>query len=174
MSEIELPSPSQAPSRGTIPPIAVGESHPARVRPLEDNVVLYLKPRPERMAGSLLVMPGNRQAKGNGAREAIVLATGPGWRLRGGRGPLVTTEVEPGQCVVVDEKAGQDWSLDVSQPRTNPSGCEWESFPVPTKHERPGGCYRVVRADEILFELVDQRPEDDALELDYGAGRRAT
>ena len=28
--------------------------------------------------------------------------------------------------------------------------------------------YRMVRADEILFALPDQRPEDEALELDYG------
>jgi co-chaperonin GroES (HSP10) len=151
---------------------AAGDSHPSRIRPLDDNVLLYLKPRPERMSGSLLVLPANRQGKANGVREAIVLATGPGWRLRDGRGPLVPTEVEPGMCVVVDERAGQDWSLDVAKPRTNPRGCSWESFPVPTKHERPGGEYRMVRADEILFELPDQRPEYEALELDYGEQRR--
>lgn len=172
----DLPSPNQAPPAPSIPPIAlepIGDTHPSRVRPLDDNVLLYLKPRPERISsGSLLVMPANRQAKANGAREAIVLASGPGWRLRGGRGPLVPTEVEPGQCVVVDEKAGQDWSLDVAKPRTNPHGCAWASFPVPTQHERVGGEYRMVRADEILFHLEDQRPEDEALELDYGDGRR--
>jgi len=177
---LELPSPSQAPPAPSIPPlfdVLAGdeprESHPSRVRPLEDNVLLYLKPRPERMTGSLIALPQNRAGKSNGAREAIVLATGPGWRLRGGRGPLAPTEVEPGQCVVVDAKAGQDWALDVAKPRTNPRGCTWESFPVPTALERPGGEYRMVRADEILFELVDQRPEDEALELDYGdLGRR--
>lgn len=149
------------------------ETHPSRVRPLEDNVLLYLKPRPTRMAGSLIELPQNRAGRPTGAREGIVLATGPGWRLRGGRGPLVPTEVEPGQCVVVDAKAGQDWALDVAKPRTNPRGCSWESFPVPTELERVGGEYRMVRADEILFELPDQRPEDEALELDYGElGRR--
>lgn len=151
------------------------ETHPSRVRPLEDNVLLYLKPRPSRMAGGLLTLPQNRAGRLTGAREAIVLATGPGWRLRGGRGPLVPTEVEPGQCVVVDAKAGQDWALDVGKPRTNPKGCTWASFPVPTELERVGGEYRMVRADEILFELPDQRPEDEALELDYGeSGGRGT
>lgn len=170
--ELQLPSPSQAPPA---PPIELVDPlaeprgcHPSSVRPLEDNVLLYLKPKPERMTGSSIVLPANRGKKNNGAREAIVLATGPGWRLRGGRGPLVATEVEPGMCVVVDQLAGQDWSLDVGKPRTNPRGCTWESFPVPTALERPGGEYRMVRADEILCELVDQRPEDEALELDYG------
>jgi co-chaperonin GroES (HSP10) len=171
VDELELPSPSQAPPAPSIP--AIGETHPSRIRPLEDNVVLYLKPRPERMVGSLLTLPQNRSGKSNGAREGIVLASGPGWRLRGGRGPLVPTGVEPGDCVVVDAKAGQDWSLDVGKPRTNPKGCSWESFPVPTELERPGGEYRVVRADEILMVLEGQRPEDEALELDYGdLGRR--
>lgn len=173
---LELPSPSQRPAAATIPPlfdILAGdeptESHPTSVRPLADNVLLYLKPRPERMTGSLLVMPATRGQKANGAREAIVLASGPGWRLRDGRGPLVPTGVEPGQCVVVDAKAGQDWALDVAKPRTNPRGCEWQSFPVPTVHERQGGEYRMVRADEILMVLESQRPEDEALELDLGA-----
>ncbi len=178
--EIELPSPSQAPPKpwreidelkmvaDTIP----RETHPSRIRPLDDNVLLYLKPRPSRMAGGLLTLPQNRSGRSNGAREAIVLATGPGWRLRGGRGPLVPTEVQSGQCVVVDSKAGQDWAFDVGKPRTNPNGCTWETFPVPTEHERVGGEYRMVRADEILFELTDQRPEDEALELDYGDGGR--
>lgn len=166
-------APESAHDTDPAPPMPAGETYPGFVRPLQDNVLIYLKPRPERMAGSLLTLPQNRSKKANGAREAIVLASGPGYRLRGGRGPLVPTEVEPGQCVVVDERAGQDWSLDVAKPRTNPNGCQWESFPVPTKHERPGGEYRMVRADEILFVLDDQRPEDDALELDYGElGRR--
>lgn len=173
---LELPSPSQSPPkpwREAESESVPRETHPSRVRPLDDNVLLYLKPRPKRMAGSLIELPGNRAGRPTGAREAIVLATGPGWRLRGGRGPLVPTEVEPGQCVVVDAKAGQDWSLDVAKPRTNPNGCSWQSFPVPTAHERVGGEYRMVRADEILFELPDQRPEDEALELDYGElGRR--
>lgn len=147
-----------------------GETHQSRVRPFSDNVLLYLKPLPERMAGSLIALPSTRGSKPNGAREAIVVASGPGWRLRGGRGPLVPTEVEPGECVVVDTKAGQDWSFDVAKPRTNPQGCEWTSFPVPVQHERPGGCYRMVRADEILFVVESQRPEDEALELDYGTG----
>jgi co-chaperonin GroES (HSP10) len=147
-------------------------AHPSRVRPLDDNVLLYLKPRPERMAGSRLILPATRAGKATGAREAIVLATGPGWRLRGGRGPLVPTGVEPGQCVVVDARAGQDWALDVGKPRTNPIGCQWTSFPVPCDLERPGGEYRIVRADEILFELVDQTPEAEALELDL-SGRGA-
>jgi len=166
-----VPSPEAAAS---VPELAerraamLGETHQSQVRPLADNVLIYLKPRPERMHGSSIVLPGNRRAKSNGAREAIVIASGPGWRLRGGRGPLVPTEVEPGQCVIVDERAGQDWSFDVAKPRTNPRGCQWASFPVPTVHERPGGEYRMVRADEILGELVDQRPEAEALELDYG------
>lgn len=150
------------------PPMPAGESHPSQIRPTQDNVLLYLKPRPERMAGGLLTLPQNRSGKSNGAREAIVLATGPGWRLRGGRGPLVETGVSPGDCVVVDAKAGQDWALDVGKPRTNPVGCQWESFPVPTELERPGGEYRMVRADEILFVLEGKRPEDEATELDYG------
>jgi co-chaperonin GroES (HSP10) len=156
-------------------PAPAGDTHPSRIRPLEDNVLLYLKPRPSQMAGSLLTLPQNRAGRSTGAREAIVLATGPGWRLRGGRGPIVPTEVEPGDCVAVDSKAGQDWALDVGKPRTNPRGCSWDSFPVPTELERIGGEYRMVRADEILFVIESQRPEDEALELDYGElGARGT
>lgn len=177
----DLPSPSQhpAPDGQTIPPLpldllAGGETHPGQVRPLQDNVLLYLKPRPERLAGSVIALPANRGKRSNGAREAIVLASGPGHRLRNGTGPLVPTGVEPGQVVVVDELAGQDWALNPSKPRTNPRGCAWGSFPVPTALERPGGEYRMVRADEILMQLVDKRPEDEATELDYGVreGRR--
>ena len=147
----------------------MSESHPSRIRPTQDNVLLYLKPLPRALAGSTIALPENRRSRSNGAREAIVLASGPGHRLRNGTGPLVPTGVEAGEVVVVDARAGQDWSLDVAKPRTNPQGCEWESFPVPTHLERPGGCYRMVRADEILMVLADKRPEDEASELDYGS-----
>lgn len=144
------------------------ESHPSAVRPLQDNVLVYLKPKPTRSSTGALVLPQNRGKRGTAPREAIVLATGPGWRLRDGRGPLVPVEVQAGECVVVDEMAGQDWAFDVSKPRGNPKGCQWDAFPVPTVHERVGGEYRMVRADECLVVLESQRPEDEALELEYG------
>lgn len=135
------------------------------VRPTQDNVLVWLKPRAATTSSGLVALPGNRQARGNGVREAVVLASGPGYRLRNGTGPLQPNETRPGMVVLVDERAGQDWSLDVSVPRHNPAGAEWL---------QDGAELRMVReSGEILSIVDDATPESPAREWQYGdLGRR--
>ncbi len=132
-----------------------------RVRPTQDNVLVYLKPRASETSSGLVALPGNRAAKGNGVREAVVLASGPGYRTGAdGHGPIQANETRPGDVVLVDERAGQDWSLDISVPRHNPKGADWL---------RDGAELRMIReSGEVLAVVVDATPESPAKEWQYG------
>lgn len=130
------------------------------VKPTQDNVLVWLKPRASMTTSGLVALPGNRQAKGNGVREAVVLASGPGYRLRNGVGPLQPNETRPGDVVLIDERAGQDWSLDISVPRHNPAGAEWL---------QDGAELRMIReSGEVLAVVNDAMPESPAQEWQYG------
>lgn len=122
------------------------------IRPTQDNVVIALKPMP-RMAGAIHLP--DHKAKRTEAREAVVLAVGPGHYKRvnmkearerhglaDGEYVFVPTEVKPGETVLVDSLAGQDYNLDLDIPRHN-LGAEFEEL----LGER--GEFRIVREDEI-------------------------
>ena len=143
-------------------------------RMLQDNVLVRLKPRPKLVAGGLIQAPDNAKAKLGGLREAEVIAVGPGHHplfalrcapahtLAVARGPFQATEVQPGDVVVVDEAAGQDYRFDVSAPRANPAGADGSWI--------QGSDCRIVREDEILF--VDEAPNADGTSKPWEYGGR--
>lgn len=108
------------------------------IRALQDNVVVRFVPRPAVTAGGLHI-PQTASRRKAGVREAEVMAVGPGHFRDSGHGRFVPTTVRVGEVVMVDELAGQDYSLDINVPRQN-KGAEFGD-------ER--GEFRIVREDEI-------------------------
>jgi len=105
------------------------------IRPVDDNVVLMLEPVRERVQRGV-ILPGTRKRRQKDVVMATVIRSGPGYRLRNGHGPLVPNEVAPGDKVLVDHLAGQDYALDRVKPRQN--------------HGVEDGLIRIVRHDEIM------------------------
>lgn len=105
------------------------------IRPTDDNVVVALeREKEETRNGVVLPLAVQRRTQVDVVR-AVVVASGPGYRLRNGRGPFVPNEVNPGDIVLVDRLAGQDYTLDQFKPRQN-HGAEFDDI-------------RIVRHDEI-------------------------
>jgi co-chaperonin GroES (HSP10) len=111
------------------------------IRPLADNVVLRFLPAPAETvsAGGIIAPVAIKARNRRGIRVAEVLASGPGYWDRNGRGKFIPNEVAAGELVLVDESAGQDYSLDLNVPRHNKAQ-EWAD---------DRGNFRVVRHDEI-------------------------
>lgn len=105
----------------------------AKFRPTQDNVLVALLPEAERQGS--IVLPGTRKGDARRTRFARVVSSGPGYRLRNGHGPLVKNDVLPGDVVIIDRVAGQDYGFDLNKPRQN-------------RHTESDGM-RVVRHDEI-------------------------
>jgi len=114
------------------------------IRPAQDNVVLRFIPEPTVTPGGLFI-PGNIQRDRRGVRRALVVAVGPGHYERNGFGGLVPTTVRPGDVVLTTEMAGEDYSLDVYEPRQN------RDVDLPVE----GGRGRIVREAEILAIVED-------------------
>lgn len=110
------------------------------LRAYMDNVIVRLLPRDTMTKSGLLHIPDNA-GKPNGKQTVLakVIASGPGWRMRNGRGPLVANETKPGDTVLIDALAGQDFAYDLNVPRQN-KDAGWAD-------ER--GEFRIVREDEI-------------------------
>jgi chaperonin GroES len=108
-----------------------------QIRMYQDNVALRFERLPERSVGGLH-LPQTRSEK---TRTAVVLSVGPGHVNK--VGVFVPTQVQVGERVVVDQHAGQDYSLDLSCPRQN----------KPTEWANEQGEFRIVREDEILAVL---------------------
>ena len=127
------------------------------IRPTADNVVLRLLPVEKTTASGIWVPNANKRGE---ARRAEVIAVGPGHyeqrRKRLGDqvytvdGPFVPTSVKPGDIVLVDPQAGQDYTLDLSIPRHN-KGQNFDQI----ADER--GEFRIVRESEILG-VVEEAP----------------
>lgn len=114
--------------------------------PFADNVLLALEPKPAQTASGIQLVHGNQR----GAREsrtAIVLASGRGYYTR--LGAFVENQTKPGQRVVVDALAGQNYDFDVSQPRHFEIAQEFREL----MGER--GDFRVVREAEIMAILEE-------------------
>ena len=118
-------------------------------RAYADNVVIQLLPRESQTASGLALVHSGK----NGAREhrqAKVIASGPGYRHPvkgrcGGThgGVFVPNEVKPGDIVLVDAHAGQNYDLDLTVPRHNKSAEFQELFGENAE-------FRIVREQEIL------------------------
>lgn len=110
------------------------------IRAYMDNVIVKILPPAETTKSGLIHIPAT--AGGPNGKQTVfaeVVASGPGWLMRNGRGPLVPNESRPGDVVVIDALAGQDFSMDLNVPRHN-KDAGWAS---------DQGQFRIVREDEI-------------------------
>jgi co-chaperonin GroES (HSP10) len=108
-------------------------------RAYQDNVVLSLDPLEKQTASGLAIVDSKPKH-----RWATVIASGPGFYTS--LHALIANEVQPGDRVIVDALAGQNYALDLSVPRHNKSTQFQELF-----GER--GEFRIVREQEILAVL---------------------
>jgi len=108
------------------------------IRAVQDNVVVRFLPRPEVTAGGIHI-PQTATRRKTGVREAEVVAVGPGHHRDSGFGAFIPTTVRVGETVLVDEFAGQDYSLDNYRPRQNKGSDLGDAR----------GELRIVREDEI-------------------------
>ena len=113
------------------------------VRMYADNVLVELEPLEAMSPSGLLHIPQSTDRGARGSRFGKVLASGPGYhrqRKAGARGTqdgvFVPNETKPGDRVVLDAQAGDEWKGELSAPRHNAA----ESF----------GSLRIVRESEIL------------------------
>ena len=105
-----------------------------------DNVFIEFLPEPT-MTASGLHLPQSTTAQ---TRRAKVVAVGPGYYTS--LGVLVPTTVKPGETVLVDRMAGQNYDWDLSVPRHNKKGCDFSE---------DGRGWRAVREQEILA-VIDE------------------
>lgn len=117
-----------------------------RVRAYADNVIIRLEPLETTTASGLAVVR-SRATESKGTRTAVVLASGPGHTTR--QGKFIPNETRPGQRVLVDAMAGQDYSLDLEAPRSNASAQYPDASSFSSLLGQKGE-YRIVREDEIL------------------------
>lgn len=131
----------------------------AKIRAYADNVVLEWISEPKQTASGLLHLPDNR--KPEALRRARVIASGPGYYRDDGHGPFIPNEVKPGDVVLVDRQAGQNYALDLYKPRTH-------------AQEAVYGDGRIVRHDEILAVVEEELPavahRYDCPDCDWHAG----
>lgn len=109
------------------------------IRAHQDNVILRFLPEATTSPSGLIALPQTKKVDRRGVRRAEVVASGPGYHDRNGRGAFIPNIVQPGDTVLVDAIAGQDFAMDINVPRQN-KAAEFSD-------ER--GEFRVVRHDEI-------------------------
>ncbi len=105
------------------------------MRPFSDNVFVTFEPEETITAGGLHI-PQQVTEK---TRRALVIAVGPGWHTK--LGVFIPTTVKPGETVLLDRLAGQNYDWDLNIPRHNKKGCEWGD---------ESSSFRAVREEEIL------------------------
>lgn len=120
------------------------------ITPLQDNVIIRLLPRPEKTASGIHT-PHINNPKVHEHREAVVVASGPGYYTRLGK--LVPNEVKAGDRVIVESKAGDVYHGSLNVPRFNRHS-EFEEV------DGMRGELRIIREQEILGVL----PEPEAAE----------
>lgn len=131
------------PERDGMKCIAVWEDEPkGKFRAYQDNVVIALDPLQRETESGLAIV--ETKAK---HRTARVLMSGPGYygppTYKNPRGLFHANEVKPGDRVIVDALAGQNYQLDLNASRQNQAQ-EFQEL----LGER--GEFRIVREEEIL------------------------
>lgn len=129
--------------------------------PRSDNVLLELEPLPTQTTGGLHIPDmGKKDArrKATAVRWARVLAVGPGHqpgckKCGDRRRVFIPTELRPGQRVLVDALAGQDYSWDIVPTRAHAKA---QNFEAVGDHR---GELRVVREDECIAVDEDAQPD---------------
>lgn len=120
------------------------------IRARQDNVILRFLPEATVSQGGIS-LPQNLKINRRGVRRAEVIASGPGYFDRNGRGKFIPNEVVAGDIVLVDAIAGQDFALDINVPRQNKEA-GWAD---------DRGDFRIVRHDEI-HAVVQDVPDEAA------------
>jgi len=115
------------------------------IRTTQDNVLIQFLPPPKMAPGGIIFLPDN--ARPEQTLRAEVIAVGPGYYRDSGHGRFVPTTLKPGNVVLVDRQAGQDYSMDVSAPRQNAKGADWGD-------SKTG--YRMVREEEVLAVVEEE------------------
>jgi co-chaperonin GroES (HSP10) len=110
-------------------------------RPYADNVVLTLEPIETTTASGIALVPHKPKH-----RTARVVFSGAGFWTR--LNAFIPNESEPGQRVIVDALAGQNYDLDLTIPRHNKLSEFEELF-------GEKGEFRIVRQDDILGTIVE-------------------
>ena len=129
-------------------------------RPYGDNVVIVLEPLETETASGIALVQGGARARDH--RTARVIASGPGYTARIGkqehgtnawswRDIFIPNEVKPGDRVIVDALAGQDYAMDLTVPRHNKPQEFGELF-------GDRGQFRIVREGEILGVVEEVGP----------------
>lgn len=118
---------------------------------LQDNILIVLEPLETMTASGFHVVRMEQGARDH--RVAKVLAVGPGhWtgcrQCGTAKTHFIPTELKPGDRVIVDALAGQNYDMDLSVPRHNKS---------PEFQEMCGesGAFRVIRESEALGIVED-------------------
>ena len=140
-------------------------------RPMHDNVVIVLEPLPTETKSGLALVHLSKDPGVRESRTAKVVASGPGY-YRSYRKPLgsrtpherlqyseptavfIRNETKPGDLVLIDSNAGQDYAWELNVPRHNFK----QEFAELMGEQRE---FRIVREDEILGVL---EPEAQAAE----------
>lgn len=116
------------------------------IKAYADNVVIRMIPRPEKTASGIYT-PHKGDPRVTEHREAVVIASGPGYFTRLGK--LVPNTVQPGQRVIVEAKAGDVYHGALSVPRFNKAS-EFEEV------DGMRGELRIIREQEILCVMDDE------------------
>lgn len=116
-----------------------GESR-SKFRCHADNVLVRLLPLPTRTASGIYTPPSEKR-RVTESREAVVVASGPGYHNKSGK--LVPNETKAGDRVLVPAQAGDIWHSALSAPRFNKTA----EFTDLMGEE---GEFRCVREQEIL------------------------
>lgn len=119
---------------------------PVKFRAFADNVLVRLLPLPTRTASGIYTPPSEKR-RVQETREAVVVASGPGYHNKSGK--LVPNETRAGDRVLVPAQAGDIWHSALSAPRFNKTA-EFQGL------MGEEGDYRVVREQEILC-VLEQR-----------------
>ena len=120
--------------------IELKAEEPTKFKCYADNVLIRLLPLPTQTASGLYTPPSDKR-RVHESREAIVVASGPGYHNKAGK--LVPNETRAGDRVLVPAQAGDIWHSALSAPRFNKTA----EFRDLMGEE---GEYRVVREQEIL------------------------
>lgn len=116
------------------------------IRAYHDNVIIELEPLPTETKGGI-VLPQSREAERRGHRMARVVASGPGYYTR--LGAFVPNETKPGDRVIVDALAGQNYDFDFHVPRHN------KPTEVTDLFRDGGGHFRIVRESGEILGIVE-------------------
>ena len=119
------------------------------IRPYHDNVVLRLDPLATETASGIAIVQPTRSTA-HSWRTARVAAVGPGHYQQakvGADGTIdslfLPTTVQPGDRVLIDSRAGQDYTWNTTAPRHNKASVFEDLL-------GEAGEFRIVREAEIL------------------------